>query len=304
MRILINGLPLFGNRLANDLQSTDTKGHYHFVDTYYSKWGKIKFMLLLPFSDVVISLNGVHSKSGSLDWVLKLKKKLIMQGQGTDVSLAIAAHYAGTIYSNYISYANHFYDAPWFKQELLPLNILAEQVHFKYAMPNLTNRTKYKSIKVLTYIGQNRADFYGLSTIIAAATVLPEIEFNIMGMSSTPQVLPPNVNVLGWVSQERVALLLTECAIFARVIEHDGFSVSVMEALSFGAEVIWSYEMNNCHLANNETQLINKISVCKTQIEQRGFTPNYENINYVNTTFSKEVIMKKYINKIYEIANK
>jgi hypothetical protein len=53
MRVLINGLPLFSERLAKDLKSQDPTSTFLFLDTYNSKWAQLKFILLLPFADLV-----------------------------------------------------------------------------------------------------------------------------------------------------------------------------------------------------------------------------------------------------------
>lgn len=76
MRVLINGLPLFAKRLADELQKYDHKSSYIFLDTYNSKWAQLLFFIYLPFSDCVISMNGVTDNSGSLNLVLKWKKKI------------------------------------------------------------------------------------------------------------------------------------------------------------------------------------------------------------------------------------
>ena len=88
MLVLVNGLPLFGQKLASDLNEFDSNNRYVFFNTYYSLWDKILFFLLVPFCRLVISFNGVSDKSGSLDAALFFRKKIVMQWQGTDVLLA------------------------------------------------------------------------------------------------------------------------------------------------------------------------------------------------------------------------
>ena len=51
MRVLINGLPFFGRKLANELQKYDTHSSYIFLDTYNSKWAQLLFFIYLPFID-------------------------------------------------------------------------------------------------------------------------------------------------------------------------------------------------------------------------------------------------------------
>ena len=89
MKFIFNGLPYFGKKLVNDLNDFAPQNSFSFFDTYSSKVEQIKFASSLPFSNLVISMNGVSEKSGSLDLVLKLKKRLLMQWQGTDVLIAL-----------------------------------------------------------------------------------------------------------------------------------------------------------------------------------------------------------------------
>jgi monofunctional biosynthetic peptidoglycan transglycosylase len=104
MLVLINGLPLFSKQLAENLGHFDSNSNYVFCDTYNSKLHQLKFLALLPFADVVISMNGVTDNSGSLNAVLKLKKPLIMQWQGTDSLLAVERNKSGAIKRDYIDY--------------------------------------------------------------------------------------------------------------------------------------------------------------------------------------------------------
>ena len=181
MRVLINGLPLFAKRLADELQKYDAKSSYIFLDTYNSKWAQLLFFIYLPFSDCVISMNGVTDNSGSLNLVLKWKKKLILQWMGTDILLAMERFKNSTIDRKYIDSATNFVDAPWMMEELKSANINTENLHFKFVEMN-TIIEKYSSISVMSYVAQNRQDFYGMDEIIQLAIVFPEIEFSLYGI--------------------------------------------------------------------------------------------------------------------------
>ena len=159
MRVLINGLPLFAKRLADELQKYDPQSSYIFLDTYNSKWAQLLFFIYLPFSDCVISMNGVTDNSGSLNLVLKWKKKLILQWMGTDILLAIERFKNSNIDRKYIDYASNFVDAPWMTEELKSANINTENLHFKFVEMN-TIIEEYSSISVMSYVAQNRQDFY------------------------------------------------------------------------------------------------------------------------------------------------
>jgi len=133
MLVLINGLPLFSKRLADDLNSFDASIRFVFCDTYNSKVQQLKFLALLPFADLVISMNGVTDNSGSLNAVLKLNKKLVMQWQGTDSLLAMERFKNGTIKRDYIDHAIHFVDSSWLFDELTSINLQPQHLPFKFA---------------------------------------------------------------------------------------------------------------------------------------------------------------------------
>ncbi|MFM7016734.1 MAG: hypothetical protein ACKOX3_10450, partial [Bacteroidota bacterium] len=181
MLVLINGLPLFSKRLARELKQFDVSSTYIFCDTYNSKIQQLKFLALLPFADVVISMNGVTDNSGSLNAVLKLNKKLIMQWQGTDSLLAMERFKNGTIKRDYIDKSTHFVDSPWLHTELISIGLNPEYVSFKSAVVKEVVK-KYSSLSAMTYIADKRQAFYGIHQFKALAENNPDIEFKLFGV--------------------------------------------------------------------------------------------------------------------------
>jgi glycosyltransferase involved in cell wall biosynthesis len=303
MIVLVNGLPLFSKRLVEDLSSVDKHSKYYFFDTYNSFWAKIKFIAVLPFAKIVISFNGVSDKSGSLKWVLFFRKKLVMQWQGTDVLLAIERYKNGSIYWKYIKHATHFHDSSWLGEEISSIGISSEILWFKYGYAN-TKIQKYKHKSVLAYIPQNSQEFYGIHQTIAAALAFPELEFIIMGMTKCDFQIPSNLKLIGWQSKEEVSDLMEKIPILIRITKHDGFSVSVIESLAKGQEVIWSFPFSNCHFSRSSEDLILMISNCIELIEKRDCQPNEVNMKLISEQFNRETILKRYVKKLYEVARK
>lgn len=302
MRVLINGLPLFGERLAKDLQKFDKHSSYIFFDTYYSKWAKIKFFFHLPFADLVISMNGVTDESGSLNLVMKFRKKLILQWMGTDVLLAIDRFKNKTINTKYVDYSKNFVDADWLRDELLSVKIKSEKLHFKYVEVNSPIQ-KYNSISIMSYVPQNRQDFYGMDKIIELALIFPNIEFLLFGLDKTDKIIPENIKLFGWVTPNVFNEYLRKTPIFLRLTEHDGFSLAVLEALSFGAEAITSFESDFVHNANTIDEIKDAINTAINAIEKRNFEPNLSVIEILNKEFKKDKIILNYIQKLKEIAD-
>ncbi len=301
MLVLINGLPLFSKRLADDLNSFDVYSKYIFCDTYNSKLQQLKFLLLLPFADVVISMNGVTDNSGSLNAVLKLNKKLIMQWQGTDSLLAVERFKNGTIKRDYIDYASHFVDFTLQFEEVSTLGLKPTYVFFKSVDAKMPIK-KYENISCMTYIGDSRQEFYGINQLKFLAEKFPAIEFKLFGVKKSVVELPKNVKVFGWVSADQFQKELQRTPVFLRLTEHDGFSLSVIEALSYGSEIIWTFPYEFSYQAQTNDELINAFEEVKQIISNRNLTPNHVLINMVKRDYNKDLILSGYIEKIKSVV--
>lgn len=300
MLVLINGLSHFGSKLTEDLREADSSRKYIFLKTYDSKWAQILFLLLLPFARVVISFNGVSTRSGSLTKVLNRKKKLVMFWHGTDALLAKERYINKTIYRDYIDHAIHFSDAPWLLEELGEVLPNSEVLDFKTIEIDPIAKD-FDSIEVLTYVPDNKEGFYGLGWVLEAAKNHPDVTFNVMGKSVEDRTLIKNVNYLGWIDYQSSIEYYKNSPIFLRLTKHDGNALSVAQALSYGAEVIWTYPHPNCYLVENKEQFNLKI---KELIEKKkmDLKRNQSNIDFVSTHFNKKNVMANFIKKIHDIA--
>jgi len=293
--------PYLAKRLADDLNAVDATSKFIFCDTYNSKLQQLKFLLLLPFADIVISMNGVTDNSGSLNAVLKLKKKLIMQWQGTDSLLAMERFKNGTIKRDYINHALHFVDSPWLNTELLSIGLKPQQVPFKFAeVKNVIE--KYTSLSAMTYIADKRQAFYGIHQFKAVAEKYPSIEFKLFGVVNPEIELPANVKSYGWVPSDVFQNHLRETPIFFRLAEHEGFPVSVIEAMSFGCEVIMTSPYEYSYTAKSTEEVLLAFDKVKQLVEDRNLTPNHNLVAMTKRDYDKDTVMKNYIAKIKSIV--
>jgi hypothetical protein len=301
MLVLINGLPLFSKRLADDLNAFDTSNRFIFCDTYNSKVQQLKFLALLPLADVVISMNGVTDYSGSLNAVLRLKKKLIMQWQGTDSLMALERFKNGTIKRDYIDHAFHFVDSPWLYDEVSSIQLKPQHVPFKFAEKKIPIE-KFSGISAMTYIADKRQAFYGIHQFKAVAEANPEVEFKLFGVINPEVKLPVNVKSFGWVASDVFQEHLRETPIFFRLAEHEGFPVSVIEAMSFGCEVIMTSPYTYSHQAKTNEEVISAFEKVKQLVSIRNLIPNHDLINMVKRDYKREIILSNYIGKIISIV--
>lgn len=300
MKILINGLPYFSARLANDLNGLNTSHSFRFLDTYNSKIAKLKFAFQISHADGLISMNGVSDQSGSLDLAIRQKKKIWMQWQGTDVLLALKRSKDGTINRKYIDYSFHFTDAPWLAEELKTIGIHAEIIQYKW-LPEIDSSEKFQKLAAYSYLAQNRESFYGLQTIKNFAVANPEIQFYIVGSNGKDlDNIPENVVFKGWVNSEEMKQFQKEVPIFIRLTEHDGFSLSVLEALANGAEVVWSQPHHLVHFASEKSS-IEAFQKAKQVVIDNELKPNPISINYIKDNFQKLDVLNKLIKKIEHV---
>lgn len=304
MKILIVGLPYFGKKITNDLNEFATNHSFTFYDTYYSKIQQIKFAAALPFADLVISMNGVSDKSGSLDLVLKMKKKLWLQWQGTDVLLAVERSKNNTIEKKYIDYAVNFTDATWIKDELKSIKIQCESLFFKWLNIHPVLSKKFSELSAYSYLPNGRENFYGWKTISHLAEKNPKISFYIAGTNGEGLSKRDNVKFLGWISEKQMSELQKKTPVCMRLPQHDGYSLTVIEALSCGNEVIWTMPHEQCHHLKDieAADIIFKKVI--DNFRERDLWRNENNIFFVKNNFSREKVLEIFVKTIEEIAGK
>lgn len=301
MLVLINGLPHFSEKIAKDLNEFDSNNKFVFYNTYESTWAQLRFLLALPFCGAVISFNGASDQSSSLDWVLRFKKKLIMQWHGTDVLLAVERNRSGTINRKYIDYAKHLASAPWFIDELKEVVTDIGYCPFGY-VESVGNEANYNDVSVLSYVSKNRESFYGWDEIYEASKLLPNTQFTIVGSNGEGLPSAKNITFKGWVTESNLNKLMEEHAIFVRLTEHDGKAITVSKALAKGCEVIWTYPYECCELVKKDSiELKESIEFLSKQIKGRNFKPNNENIKFAKTSLLKNLVLSNYSSMLTEL---
>jgi len=301
-RFLFNGLNYFGSKLVADLSVFDRSSDYKFFDTYRSRIAKIKFLLNLKKTSLFISFNGVTKQSGSLDKVIDFKIPMIMFWHGTDAAIAINRHNEGVLDRRYIDYCQaHYTDAPWIKNELEIIGINSNILPFKHVSVNLQDSI-YEEINILTYLAKDKEIFYGWNTVKLLATHFNNLNFTVVG--SDGMGLDPlfNVKFMDWCNENEMRRLRSTHAIFIRFTEHDGFSLSVIESLAEGMEVIWNYPALGAEYARNIDEAIFSMNKIISRLKSRNLKCSIEN-KLIARTFDKQTVMTNLINVLHEQTN-
>ncbi len=301
MKIVFTGLPYFSNLIVKELNAFDKKNNYFFFNTYYSFTDKVKYFLNLVNTSIVVSFNGVSENSKALNWAVILKKPIAMFWHGSDVIIAKELFKQNKINLKYINHATHFTDAPWLQNELIEIGIKPELLPFKIVSPTEKKDT-FKDFGAVTYIAQKNEKFYGIDNVFDLAQEYPADTFHIVGTNGSDFTSPKNVKFHGWVSKDKMNELLDQYPIFLRLAKHDGYSLSVLEAIGNGNEVIWNYPHPKTHIASGKEELIKQYSVLKNKLSLNNLKRNGENITWVKENLNKEKILKKFITTLTKIA--
>ncbi len=109
-----------------------------------------------------------------------------------------------------------------------------------------------EKFSVLAYVPQGKEDFYHLDWIISAAEALPEVSFTIW--RNDRKFEQSNIRIRGHISDVFAEMALH--SVFVRLTEHDGLPCTLVEALSCGRQVIWSFAHPYCYRVNSADELI------------------------------------------------
>ncbi len=234
-RIAVVGLPYFGARVAATLAGAGYDAR--FVPSLRAAAMKDPGAAAhVARSDLVYAIGSSIARRSPLDMVARFKR-VLMHWVGTDVVHARAAHREGRVSARLAGVA-HWADAPWLIEELAPLGL--DVAEHPLPMPIAFGQPKPMPTepRVLMFLPQQPHAAYDVAGTIEVVDRLPDVQFSLVGGFTLNR---PNVESLGFVNE--MASVYERCSCFLRLVNHDGLSHSVVEALSFGREVIWNYPM-------------------------------------------------------------
>lgn len=300
-KIIVVGLPLFSKKFASEFSKFTDEYRLIALDTYYSKLDKLKFLFHILTADLIFSINGSLTKSLVFDIAFIRKIPVIMNWVGTDVVKSIQAFKNNTYVSKYKDEAIHFCEVDWIRDELKEIGIEAEISNFasfdKFFELKPTNNQR---LTVLSYIPDNRAEFYGINDILELSKSFPNIDFLIVGGHSEGyKPLPENYKAIGWVKD--MGPIYDKIDICIRHTEHDGLSTFVLEGLARGKVVFYNNKFSHCHFTPNLDALKLQISQVLSSFDSGSNTLNNEGAAFISTEFSKDVIFKKLKTKIENV---
>ena len=183
--------------------------------------------------------------------------------------------------------------APWLSEELKATGIDAPYMPFiGVRIPARPAVAEPGALRVLAYLPQGRADFYGRRDVYECASALPGISFEVVGNRALDSAAPPNVHFRGWVDSER---LYENVDVLLRLPEHDGMSMMVLEALANARHVIWNHDLPGVRRAVTTQEAIASLSELADRRRHGALATNEPGRAFVSAEYERSHVAKKFL---------
>ena len=186
----------------------------------------------------------------------------------------------------------HLAEAPWLADELSKININALYLPITTIDVNKLgtgNVQQVKDIDFLCYVPFKRFNFYGGDKIIKIAERWQNYSFFLMcsDLNEIPsdlvEKMPKNVTISPRVEREKILEFYQRSKFFIRYTLHDGISISVLEALYYRLQVLWTYDFPCTQKIETQEKLSDSIPYLI-----KNWQPNEKGNAYVIENFSIE----------------
>lgn len=284
MKIIITGMPYFAKKMQKQLSAFDKDNTYIYLNTFYSKIDKLKYIFYLINADVVYMHGGSICCSGVINLALKFNKRVIVNWAGTDVLTALNQV---EFKKNYTNRIEHYCVAPWLLKELKTIGVNAKILDITVIQNKNEIYELPKTLTFLSYVGKDRPIFYGINTLIKLAKDFPNINFRVSGIEEYSNI-PKNMKLLGWIDMDQE---YKNALVYIRAPEHDGMPFSVLEALSYGKIVFYNYEFRYTNFFKDYSDLKQQLAKTIDDFYEGKLSINQEAIDYVQTEFSEDKVL-------------
>jgi hypothetical protein len=189
--------------------------------------------------------------------------------------------------------------APWLVDELAQSDIPATCLPITTLDPHFLGTPDIqhaKDIDFLSYVQLRRFDFYGGDKIVKLAERWKDYTFLIIlgDLTEIPpdlvEKMPGNVTISPRVERDKMPGLYQRSKFFLRYTQHDGLSLSVLEALYFNLEVLWTYDFPYTH----KIETFEKVSDSIPYLV-KSWHPNDRGHAYVIEHFSLEKWRERFL---------
>jgi hypothetical protein len=292
-RIAILGLPYFGKMLAGLLSERGWEAVFYAHPGRDIK-GWVRLAPALTRADIVYLISTRVDIGSPQDRFMRVRRRpVVVHWVGTDVLIALEEHAKKNISTRLVEAPHHWCDAPWLVNELQPMGIRAEYVPLPVPVLEAEPAPLPMRFRVLMYLPIDAFDreVFDMETLLRLPDELPEVEFILIPSpaDSLPAPLPANLKTPGWVDD--MDALYRQVTAIVRLVSHDGMSFMVLEALSRGRHVIYSYPLPQVIQASGFEAVASAIRGLVAQHRAGTLGLNEEGRHYALSHFDRETLI-------------
>ncbi len=222
------------------------------------------------------------------------KKKVIVLWSGSDVLFAAEQLKAGRK-DPWVASRIHWAVSPWLAEEVRALGVECEHVQTSF-VPRVQASPLPQEFSVLTYAPSlKKAELYGVDRILEAAAKLPSIPFFLVGLEERNIAnAPKNLQVLGKVNLDE---FFRKSTVLWRPVRHDGLSFMVLEALSHGRHVLYSYPLPGCQQAVSVNDAVERITQLRDLHSASKLALNRDGMDMISQDYDKDVVRQRLLRR-------
>lgn len=239
---------------------------------------------------------------GKFLWAARLlgTKKIIMLWSGSDVLYAQREFANGTI-APWIRQAVHWAVSPWIAEEVREMGLPCEHVQASFVNLPLEPKPLPKKFSVLLFVNDvSKADLYGWDRMLAVAEQLRHVQFHLCGLQPGQFLrVPPNIKIHHWIKD--LTPLLEVTTVVYRPVRHDGLSFTVLEALSHGRYVLYSYPLTGCVQVSSTWEASEQLETLRSRHERGILALNKVGRDYVAREFAGEKVRAEMLRRWEQI---
>lgn len=253
-RVLVHGLVYFGQVFA-DFMTGDGWDFQYYPD--HGLGNLMSMTAALRKCDLVYQIGG-RVTVGKFLRAARLfgKDRIVMHWVGSDTLDQKEAAASGNSDPWVISRIHHWADSEWIHQEVTALGVPCDLVPLPSARIPDRPSPFPRDFSVLVYVPSvERAELYGLDMILEAATQLPQVRFELVGLRDGPVPNPPE-NITFHKRVPDLREFYCRASVVWRPARHDGLSWMVLEGLGHGRHVLWTYPLPGCIQATSASEAI------------------------------------------------
>jgi hypothetical protein len=214
----------------------------------YNHWGRqfFKSMKDIQSSEVLHFICAIGCRKFFYIFYIRfiLRKKVFVHFVGSDVLRLQKVNFFDRLNWTLALKTAHrvFTGAPWHVDEI------SDFIHAESFILFFNHFEKLKKapplpekFTVLSYLPPGKPEFYGEFLVKHLVDKYPHIHFKIVGIDSFSN--SPNVTSVPINYELDIHHLYKDVSLLIRLTEHDGYSSMVLEAMSLGRNIIWTYDI-------------------------------------------------------------